>query len=189
MKELGLQELLRYALSGCVGIASLLLMYPNVACLIGDLQSAGEVTLLLGAILVVGTLIYNVHRALLFPIFFRVIGLITLPSAKGPLWWFFWRPSEAETQFDHWRWALKDRRRWDDWGAQTHFLYCAAWATLAAFIFGRYAAGPPSCRAWHIFGALFGISLSAAVINNYRLLYSVTAERKREKEHLSALLK
>jgi hypothetical protein len=67
MKELGLQELLRYALSGGIGIASLLLMYPTVACSIGHIEGAGEVTLILSAILVVGTLVYNIHRALLYP--------------------------------------------------------------------------------------------------------------------------
>jgi hypothetical protein len=57
MKELGLQELLRYALSGAIGIASLLLMYPKAAYLVGHIEGAGGVTLILGAILVVGTLV------------------------------------------------------------------------------------------------------------------------------------
>ena len=78
MKELGLQELLRYALSGGVGIASLLLMYPNLAHLIGHIHNAGEVTLVLGAVLGLGTLVYNIHRALLYPPFFRWLGLITI---------------------------------------------------------------------------------------------------------------
>jgi hypothetical protein len=34
-----------------------------------------------------------------------------------------------------------------------------------------------------------GINLIAGVFNNYRLLYSITEERKREEEHFSALLK
>jgi hypothetical protein len=70
MKELGLQELLRYALSGGVGIGALRLMYPESACLIRRVQGTGEVTLVLGAILVFGSLVYNIHRAVLFPRFF-----------------------------------------------------------------------------------------------------------------------
>jgi hypothetical protein len=147
MKDLGLQELLRYALSGGIGIASLLLMYPQVACSIGQIEGAREVTLVLGSILLVGTLIYNVHRALLFPILFRVVGLITLP--RKSTWWLFipWWPSDAELDVDRWRWKLeeKDRRRWDEWGAQTHFLYCAAWAILAALTLGNYFWGTPNC--------------------------------------------
>lgn len=182
MKELGLQELLRYALSGGVGIASLLLMYPKLACSMGHIAGAGEVTLILGSILVVGTLVYNIHRALLNPVIFRVIGLITLP------WKFTWKlfipwwPSDAEMDFDNWRWGLKNRRRWEVWAAHTHFLYCAAWATLAAFLFGRYVpgAGSPSCQAWHIFDFLFWVSLVAGIVNNFRLLYSINAEREHE---------
>lgn len=209
MKELGLQELLRYALSGSIGVASLLLMYPNVASLVWQIEGAGEMTLILGALLVVGTLVYNIHRAVLFPPFFRWIGLLTLGSERS-LWsiarniawqtfitpWRLWQPSSDELGVDHWRWTLaeKDRRRWDEWGAQTHFLYCTAWATLAAFLFGRYiafggyTAGPPSCRARHIFEVFFCVSLAAAMVNNYRLLYSITDERKREKERFFSLL-
>ena len=156
MKELGFQELLRYALSGGVGLASLLLMYPNVACLIGPIDSAGEVTLILGATLLLGTLVYNIHRALLFPPFFRAIGLITI-SQTDSKWkrfiefcqfWLWWRPSKAEIDYDSWRWELPDkhRDRWVSWAAHPHFLYCAAWATWAAFLFGRCVpgAGSPS---------------------------------------------
>lgn len=199
MKELGLQELLRYALSGGIGIAALLLMYPSVACSIKGTEGAGagEVTLILGAILVAGTLVYNIHRALLFPPLFRFIGFLTLRPYTNyswklwanPLRW--WWPSDAEMEADRWRWKLseKDRRRWDEWAAQTHFLYCAAWATLAAFVFGSYKAGPPSSQAWHIFEILFCTSLVAAVGNNVRLLWSISTERKGEREHFSALVK
>jgi hypothetical protein len=180
MKELGLQELLRYALSGGIGIASLLLMYPKVACLIGHIEGTAGVTLILGAILVVGTLVYNIHRALLFPPIFRAIGLITLPWIN-PTWklLILWLPSDAEIEFDRWRWKLedKDRRRWDEWSAQTHSLYCAAWATLAAFVFGRYLAGPPSCQSRQIFWVLFCTTLIAGMVNNFRLLYSIAAEK------------
>jgi hypothetical protein len=181
MKELGLQDLLRYALSGGIWIASLLLMYPKVACSIGQVEGAREVTLVLGSVLLVGTIIYNAHRALLFPVLFRLIGLITLPQINRSWWLLFpWRPSEAELEVDRWRWRLKgdDRRRWDEWGAQTHFLYCAAWAIFAALAVGKFVGGSPSCTASHVLCVLFAITLIAGMVNNYRLLYSIASERK-----------
>lgn len=189
MKELGLQELLRYALSGGVGLASLLLMYPNIAHLIGHIDGAGEVTLILGAILVFGTLVYNIHRVFLFPIFFRAIGLITI-SGTDSGWkrftqfcqfWRWWRPSRAEIAVDRWRWGLADalRHRLDEWAAQTHFLYCAAWTTCAAFLLGHCVpgAGLPSCPAGHTFWFLFCLSLGSGMVDHFRLLYYINAVR------------
>jgi hypothetical protein len=190
MKELGLQELLRYALSGGIGFASLLLMYPKIARSIGDVKGAEEVTLIFGAVLVAGTLVYNIHRSLLFPPLLRWIGFFTLRPQKTSLWMLlfpllWWLPSVTEMEVDRWRWKLKkgDRRPWDEWGAQIHFLYCAAWATLAAFVFGRYIAfggcrvGPPSCHARHFFEVVFWGSLGAGVVSNIRLLYHINAAR------------
>jgi hypothetical protein len=54
MKELGFQELLRYAFSGGILITSLLLMYPKIICLVGHVEGTREVTLILGAILLTG---------------------------------------------------------------------------------------------------------------------------------------
>jgi hypothetical protein len=181
MKELGLQELLRYALSGGIGIAVLLLTYPKVAHSVGCMEGSREVTLVLGSVLVVGTLIYNLHRALLFPIFLRVvIVLTTRPWKLTRSSLKFYQPSATELDRDHWRWELAEaaRRRWDEWGAQTHSLYCAAWAILAALALGRVF-GTPDPRALLIFPGLFVFTLVAAGVNNYRLLYSIDAERKR----------
>jgi hypothetical protein len=195
MKELGLQELLRYALSGGVGIASLLLMYPNLACLVGHVNGAADTTLILGAILVFGTMIYNIHRGLLFPPIFRCIGLKTLYKTKTlhktkPNYGCPFKPSKREIEVDRWRWERKeeDRRRWDNWGAQTHFLYCAAWAIFVAFWIGLIEERHLPCwRPWLICGLLFCISLIAGCVNNYRLLYSINAEMQREKEDYIAL--
>jgi hypothetical protein len=90
-----------------------------------------------------------------------------------------WLPSDVEIDFDRWRSKLddKDRRRWDEWGAQVHFLYCAAWATSAAFVFGRYVAGPPNCSARRIFWVLFSITFIAGIVSNFRLLYSIASEK------------
>jgi hypothetical protein len=182
MKELGLQDLLRYVLSGGIGIASLLLMYPKAACFVDHMNDAREVEIVLGSALVVGSLIYSVHRPLVYPVFFRVIGLRTLPYTSRT-WRLinFWRPSQAEIDVDRWRWALKEesRRRWDEWGAQSHFLYCAAWAILLALVCGKCVGGTPNCHARCIFWFLFFVILVAGMVHNFRLLYSIAAEMNR----------
>jgi hypothetical protein len=177
MKELGLQELLRYALSGGVGIVALRLMYPQSACLISGIDGASQVTLLLGAILVVGSLIYNLHRSVLFPPIFRWLGRKTLVNDKSAPIGNPWVPSPDEVAIDRWRWNLDItfRHRWAEWGAQTHFLYCGTWAVLLAFLVGLPKWGWPHCRAWMSLAAV--PLFVAGLVNNHRLLYSMNAER------------
>jgi hypothetical protein len=186
MKELGLQNLLRYAFAGGIAVASFLLMYPNLICPTAlcsfHIDGAEGVTLILGLVLIAGTVIYNVHRALVFPIFYRITGLLTLPYACALSLLNPWRPAERELEVDNWRWShdKNARRRWDEWGAQTHFLYCAAWAIPAAWLAGKFLIST-SCRAEHglFFLFLFAVTLLAGWVNNYRLLYTINVEMKR----------
>lgn len=177
MKELGLLELLRYALSGGIGMAVLFLAHPALACSVGKVD-APKATLIFGSVLLIGTLIYNVHRAVVFPVFLRCVSLWVN-------WTFTWRlfltplrPSESDLRVDRWRWEHPEaeRKRWDEWGAQTHSLYCAAWAILVAQLLGNHVWGPSDAGTSRIFWFLFGVTLIAAVINNYRLLCSITTE-------------
>jgi hypothetical protein len=179
MKELGLQELLRYALSGGIGIAVLLLTHPAILCSIVKMEAAKGATLVLGLVLLIGTLIYNLHRALIYPLFFRIVGLMVMGrnfSRRSPN---PWQPSEAELEVDRWRRRLPDeeRRPWDEWGAQTHFLYCAAWAILAALLLGKHLWGTSDSGSWCIFWILFVIVIIAGFVNNYRLLYSLVVDK------------
>jgi hypothetical protein len=181
MKELGLQELLRYALSGGICMAALLLTYPAVACSVSRMDATKEATLLLGSVLLIGTLIYNIHRAVVFPVFLRLLGFIAL-GWKFSWAGLFWplKPSEPELEIDHWRWSYPPdkRKRWDEWGAQTHSLYCAAWGMFAALLF-RSVCEETDHRAWHILSILFGVTLISGIANNYRLLHSLAVEMKR----------
>jgi hypothetical protein len=186
MKELGFQDLLRNALSACVGIGAFLFMYPCGACLLGSMvgsgESAGRVTLILGSILTIGTLIYTIHRALAYPVVFRVIGLVAIKYRNHP-WWIWWpfQPTAEELEVDRWRWQLgRDQiDRWDRWGAMTHFLYCAAWATLLARCVGRCFDLSPGRHAGGVFRTIFFATLVGALLNNYRLLFSISSEMSR----------
>jgi hypothetical protein len=88
-----------------------------------------------------------------------------------------WVPSRDEIAIDRWRWNLDTatRERWAEWGAQTHFLYCGGWAILLAFLVGLPKWGWPHCRALMSLAAV--PLLIAGFVNNYRLLYSMNAER------------
>lgn len=187
MKELGLQDLLRYGLSGGIGLVVLLLTYPESVCSMSHLaaslgkpENTLEVTLILGLVLVIGTVIYSIHRAVIYPFFFWcLLGLFT-KRPRCPL-----RPSKFERDLDRWRSGLCDlqRRNWGEWGAQTHSLYCAAWAIASALILGLFFWNPPNRCAFYLFLLLFGVTLVAAVVTNYRLLYSITyAKRRKDKK-------
>jgi hypothetical protein len=188
MKDLGLLELLRYALSGGIGVAVLLLTHPLAACSVRQMDVTKETTLALGSVLLIGTLIYNVHRAVVYPIFLRIIGFFVprwnfdWKNWKGwSIWrnWNPWKPSNSELEVDRWRWSddpEKRPRRWDEWGAQTHSLYCAAWAIWLALKIGGCFWGTPNCQAYLLFRILFFVTLFAGIISNYRLMYSIAAE-------------
>ena len=180
MKTLGLQELLRYATSGGIGLAVLVLAFPEVKSSIGPMETGQETTLVVGLVLLIGTLIYNLHRALIYPIIFRIVGLISLPRHFSWRLLNPWQPSDVELKVDRWRWENSDerRRRWDEWGAQTHSLYCAAWAILAALLLGRHEWTEPNSHAQHIFWGLFGVTLMAGLASNYRILYSMAGDMK-----------
>src|SRR5271168_1343010 len=180
MKDLGLLEILRYALSGGIGIAVTFLTYPAAVCSVRGMDAAKETTLILGSVLLIGTLIYNVHRAMVFPFFLRYIGFIVRCSFSWTEFAMVWRPIEPELEADRWRWKHQeeDRKRWDEWGAQTHSLYCAAWAMGLALIIGGCFWWPPNRRAILLFSLLFVITVFAGIVNNYRLMYSIAAEAK-----------
>jgi len=187
MKDLGLLEMLRYALSGGIGMAVLFLTYPAAACRIRGMDATKETTLVLGVVLLIGTLIYNVHRALVYPIFQRILGTIVRDwKFDWKKWWrnlIIYLPSEAELSVDRWRWehSEKDRKRWDEWGAQIHSLYCAAWAIILALkVGGRIWGDNPNCPTYKtLFCRLFCIVLIAGILGNYRLMCSLAAEIKR----------
>lgn len=166
MKEFGLLELLRYALSGGFGMVALLLTYPAAACHVLKMEVTKETTLILGAVLLIGALIYSVHRALVYPVLLYLIGSCMTD----------WNTVEA----DRWRWQHPEekRKRWDEWGAQTHSLYCATWAIIGALIVGCFFWQSRNCRIPLLFLILSLLTLSAAVNSNCRLMRSIIVEMK-----------
>jgi hypothetical protein len=151
MQKLRLEELLRYTLSGALFLIALILRGPSLQ--VGSWTTAnglGEATKALGLVLLVGSVIYSVHRAIVFPflLFPIALSLASLIGARGFSWeiWVPFRVSNAERQMDDDRFALRARKDtlfdvWSEWGSQVHFLYCSAEAVLLALVIGHVLGG------------------------------------------------
>lgn len=185
---LKLEDLLRYGFSGGAGLIALVVSYPIVACSLRDLGflpkagDTGEAVLAIGLVLLIGSLTYAVHRAVLYPLLlswftfvpFSFFGICHFERK------FFvpWLVSHAEfEQFrEHWRRHQDNYFAYphlSEWGAINHFLYCSGWsilmaATLPAWI-TNVAEPRPAAR---FFFWLAIAILVAAHTSNVRLVYS-----------------
>jgi cellobiose-specific phosphotransferase system component IIC len=187
MKELRFNEVLRYALSGGIALATFFILQPCLARRVLQLEALKTAAFVGGTILLIGVFLYNLHRALIFPVLLRIALLLVLgqtdrerKTSEGFKFWFPYRPALAEINLDLWRWSQETtRKHWDEWGAQVHFLYCSAWAILLALLIGRY-----SSKQWgnlaHSKAALSValVALVAAVVHHLRLLYLMTSIRR-----------
>ena len=189
MKELRFNEVLRYAFSGGIGLATFLILQPAIAQHILQLEALKTSALVASAVLIVGAFLYNLHRALIFPVLFRIALLFVLgqtdrerKKAEDFKFWFPYRPALAEINLDLWRWSHEaTRKHWDEWGAQVHFLYCSAWAILCALLVGlclKKQGGSLSHPKAAMGVAL--LTLIAAIVHHLRLLYLMTSTRQRE---------
>ena len=186
MKELGLQELLRYALAGAAGLVALLLTYPYARESVSKVQGIGEASLVVGAVLLVGSLVYSLHRALVFPLLSRLaIGFLavcrTLPRDRDLL--IPYRPTKLEVELDLWRWRhnpsiQKELSHLAEWGAQVHFLYCTTWAIQIAIWFGGLGGREDPIIWWKLF-LLSVLTLVAGFVSNLRLLFLLNKVRTR----------
>lgn len=103
------------------------------ACLL-NLQSplgAIEASSLVGVALVLGGLSYSVHRAVIYPLIYRLLLLLLWLLGRFQ----FERrllvpylPAPLEVRLDRVRWQRGDplRKAVQEWGAQVHFLYSTA---------------------------------------------------------------
>lgn len=147
MGTFSLGNLLRYALAGGLFMLSYatasvinnrehclpdppLLPDPLNNLLRGDvLADAG---LILGTVLLFGSLIYVVHRAAVYPVLYRLVGWLWPPENRGRGWRYVCLEMDYTTSVTRWR-ALDQKhvvshlREWND---QVHFLYCSTWALL-----------------------------------------------------------
>ena len=165
MDRFSLDELLRHAYSGAIFLTTILFVYPaakDAAPL--SLDTTAVVSIGLGAVLLMGTLVYVIHRALLYPLLYS-IGL-----------WFVWgrgRPSMAEIDLDRFARRNDDRsiqKYLGEWGSQVHFLYCATWSVLLGLAAGSMAGWELRAPAESYALGFGGFFFVAAAVHHARLL-------------------
>ncbi len=180
-----LQELLRYAFSGALFYLALGLIYLPKEELFSENVTAGYATLAIGLVLLSGSLLYSVHRALTYPFVFLPGALLVL-SLFG-LYQREWKivipfmESEAELKVDsrrlHLRYDLGQKGEalhavFDEWGAQVHLLYCSSMAVGLALC-ARILWSPCNPIAWKIFLVIALVFLIAAIFHHLRLLIRI----------------
>jgi uncharacterized protein involved in cysteine biosynthesis len=142
MEKLRLNEYLRYGLSGAVALLTLVLTYPQTASWLSIDSKLAQAFIVVGLILLIGILIYSVHRAILYPIIYRIM----LTKIHGFEWKSLsllpWKFSSDEIELDVKRSNKRCEEKnpyktgFDEWFSRIHFLYCSAWAILISLILG-----------------------------------------------------
>jgi uncharacterized membrane protein YgdD (TMEM256/DUF423 family) len=186
LQQLRLEELLRYAFSGALGMIAVFLTHPTLQ-VFSSSRSIAEATLVIGLVLLAGSLIYTLHRAVVYPILYRTALLILAACRAFPFSWELlvpYRQARIELEMDLWR--LKLRREEDamhgqlaEWGAQVHFLYCSALAILLALYLSRFVPGPPDAGATRILVWFSALLTGSAMVHHLRLIYMISRVWKR----------
>ena len=194
MEKLKLQELLRYAFSGALFYVALGLVYLPKEGLSPINISAGYATLAIGLILLSGSLLYIMYRALTYPFIFFPGALLILSLFR--FCQFEWRilipfqESKAELAVDRGRLDIRFKfgpkgealhAALDEWSAQVHLLYCSSLA-IGLALCARVYWEPRNPIAWKVLLAVALVLLIAAISHHLRLLIRIVtlqAECKR----------
>lgn len=197
MEKLKLNELLRYAFSGGVALLTLVFIYPSAFCFFKSNDKVVDITLLSVLALIVGSLIYSLHRAVIYPIFYRII-LIILCTPLFKKYKFEgkmlipWIPTRLELRLDIERWQRRRKEKslqaeLTEWGSQIHFLYTTSWAIFVAIIIGKYLPEETVMNINNIayqiiLGANCLILLPSTIITHFRSQLYTEEVAKKEKE-------
>ncbi len=189
MPALSFGKYLRFALSGAVFFAAVALLADDAGreprfARVYEVSNLGDATLLVGACLLVGTIVYALHRALLYVVVLRVLQLV-LAVLCITKWRSVLLCPFRPTPFEHrlrrglWRAAEKDpftHKQVTGWGDQVHLLYCAAWAILLALYVVPKRAWRPHTDLRHDAWVLAVVLAAFGAVANLRLLYAIMDE-------------
>jgi len=177
--QLKLEELLRYGVAGAVGLLAFVLCFSGWVDLAKTVPAVTQASVLVGVAFALGTLLYAIHRAFLYPLIYRlVLGVLVAFQVynfdKRLLVPFL--PSLLEVRVDLLRWKrAKDedyaQPRLAEWGAQVHFLYCSSWAVLLALELGKQIPKLTLTCSEPEFWWGAWVVIAAAFISNCRLAY------------------
>jgi hypothetical protein len=134
--SLNIQDYIRFAFSGgWFLLSTIILNYKNI----NIPQDIGSISFGISILLfcmLIGTLIYSIHRSILFPNLYKVMQILFSIEKKivfdnKSILPFF--PSNQEKQFDIRRWKSRKNEnsnigKLTEWSSQIHFLYCTTWS-------------------------------------------------------------
>ncbi len=130
MQNLNLNDLLRSGFAGAIFILVAIAAFDDPGQLFvknKDVSGAlGALATVAG--LTIGAVIYAVHRALPYPLFYWLFKVLNHR-----------KQSTLDLDVLRWKHSMKKnplQPRLGDWAAQVHFLYCLTWASVAALILG-----------------------------------------------------
>ena len=73
MEKLTIDQYLRYGISGAIALITLALTYPQTVSFLSFDSKLAQATIVAGLILPIGIFIYSVHRAIFYPIIYRIM--------------------------------------------------------------------------------------------------------------------
>lgn len=181
MGNLTFQQIFRHVLPGGITLLVLLGVY-DVSGSESDGQldatSLGGAALLSAVALVVGGLIYTLHRAIAYPLIYRVlllVGPLRYDPKRKRAWNILW-PSDEEVERDILRWKKRKIEgspvsMLSEWATQGHYLYCSAWAILIGHLVGSLLGWATRSSLCCLSFWLVGVFFAAGVYHHTRYLY------------------
>ncbi|BAO45621.1 hypothetical protein TBH_C2719 [Thiolapillus brandeum] len=164
MEKLDINELLRYGFSGALLFLASLISFkqtiPLIKILPSNLLGASSV---LGIVLIMGSVIYAIHRSILYPLMYKVGCIVIYGKKQADIF-----------NLDTKRWMRnKDQEslqhNFREWASQIHFLYCSTWATVLAQLIGHWNKWDQTNLHWLIWVVAITLGM-AALIHHYRYL-------------------
>lgn len=164
MEKLNVDELLRYGFSGALFLLSPLVSFKEAACMIKKLPSnIFGASAVLGIALVIGSIIYSVHRAVLYQVLYKLGCIVVYGKNKADTlkldsdrWERYKNPYSSQIYFR-------------EWASQIHFLYCSLWAIVFSQIVGMSNNWTHTDLYWAVWLTAVALGI-AAVVHHYRYL-------------------
>lgn len=181
--QLNYNEYLRYTFAGGFGVLTYMyLSSKKPAYFFNDKGHIEDSLFLLMISLLLGSFLYAIHRAMLYPVCLRFNLVVLRLYGKindSSKWSRFIFSQKLVMEQDFRRWKQRDNpksyaKHLLDWSAQIHFLYCCVWAMLFswAFTINEKSSSNDLLRSW--WPVISIVVLGISIRNHYRsLLYDL----------------
>jgi hypothetical protein len=154
MERFGLNQYLRYGLSGTVFLLTLIFIHLQTAyCFSLSIYSKfTQASIVAGLILLllIGISIYTIHRSIIYPLIYRYLLIKVHGFKRNSLSFcpFKFSPGEIELDVKRLKRRCEENNPYtvglNEWFSRIHFLYCSGWAIIIGLILGyviKFCAG------------------------------------------------